>query len=86
MIYKIFVSLFTDSEGFNQIVTVLLSTNMFVGGVLAAFLDNTMPGRSMCTHQVRFISILVANAIFLNFFSRIFVFTFCDYSMNLLSL
>ncbi|PIK50018.1 putative solute carrier family 23 member 2 [Apostichopus japonicus] len=34
----------TNSEGFNQIATVLLSTNMFVGGVLAAFLDNTIPG------------------------------------------
>ncbi|XP_071811643.1 solute carrier family 23 member 1-like isoform X1 [Apostichopus japonicus] len=34
----------TRSAEFNQIVTVLLSTNMFVGGVIAAFLDNTIPG------------------------------------------
>lgn len=34
----------TNSTGFNDIANVLLSTNMFVGGVIAAVLDNTIPG------------------------------------------
>ena len=28
----------------DQIITVLLSTNMFVGGMIAFLLDNTVPG------------------------------------------
>ena len=32
-------------ETLDNIFTVLLSTGMFVGGVLGFFLDNTIPGR-----------------------------------------
>ena len=32
------------SEVFDQIATVLLSTSMFVGGVVGFVLDNTIPG------------------------------------------
>ena len=35
----------TGSEVFDQIVSVLLSTSMFVGGVVGFILDNTVPGR-----------------------------------------
>ena len=34
----------TGSAAANQILTVLLSTSMFVGGAIAMFLDNTVPG------------------------------------------
>lgn len=34
----------TGSSEFDQILTVLLGTNMFVGGILGLFLDNTLPG------------------------------------------
>ncbi|CAE1313501.1 SLC23A1 [Acanthosepion pharaonis] len=34
----------TGSTEFDQILTVLLGTNMFVGGFLGLFLDNTLPG------------------------------------------
>ena len=36
----------TGDDIADQILTVLLSTSMFVGGVIGAFLDNTLPGRS----------------------------------------
>lgn len=34
----------TGSEGFDQVLTVLLCTGMFVGGLLGFVLDNTIPG------------------------------------------
>ena len=34
----------TGSKPADQILTVLLSTSMFVGGAIAMFLDNTVPG------------------------------------------
>ena len=37
----------TGSEVVDQILSVLLSTHMFVGGVVAFILDNTIPGNSM---------------------------------------
>ena len=39
------ISFNTGSEIFDQIVTVLLSTSMFVGGVTGFVLDNTVPGQ-----------------------------------------
>lgn len=36
----------TGSEAFDQIITVLLQTSMFVGGFLGILLDNTIPGQS----------------------------------------
>ena len=35
---------FTGSTIVDDIITVLLSTSMFIGGAVAFFLDNTMPG------------------------------------------
>ena len=34
----------TPSDGFNQVMTVLLSTSQFIAGAVAIFLDNTIPG------------------------------------------
>ena len=34
----------TGSDEFDQIITVLLSTSMFIGGSLGFILDNTIPG------------------------------------------
>ena len=34
----------TPSEGFNKVMTVLLSTSQFIAGAIAIFLDNTIPG------------------------------------------
>merc|ERR1712176_1633177 len=34
----------TPSDGFNKVMTVLLSTSQFIAGALAIFLDNTIPG------------------------------------------
>ena len=36
--------LVAGNDSFNQIVEVLLSTSMFVGGFTGFFLDNTLPG------------------------------------------
>ena len=36
--------IFTGSTIVDDIITVLLSTSMFIGGAVAFFLDNTMPG------------------------------------------
>ena len=33
----------TNSESFNELVSVLLSTNMFVGGLFAVIFDNLLP-------------------------------------------
>lgn len=38
------VYLFSGNETLNQVITVLLSTGMFVGGVIGFFFDNTIPG------------------------------------------
>lgn len=38
---------FTGSEVGNQIVSVLLSTNMFVGGFIGFVLDNLLPGKKL---------------------------------------
>ena len=40
----IIIGLYPGSEVFDQIATVLLSTSMFVGGLLGFVLDNTIPG------------------------------------------
>ena len=37
----------TGSQAADQIITVLLSTSMFVAGVLGFVLDNTIPGLKM---------------------------------------
>merc|ERR1719210_2151478 len=34
----------TPSQGFNKVMTVLLSTSQFIAGAVAIFLDNTIPG------------------------------------------
>ena len=34
----------TNSDAFNELSSVLLSTNMFVGGLFAVLLDNLLPG------------------------------------------
>jgi len=39
-----FINYVTGSEFVNQIVSVLLGTSMFVGGVTGFILDNTIPG------------------------------------------
>jgi hypothetical protein len=39
------LAFFEDIPQLNQIVEVLLTTNMFIGGFLACFLDNTIPGK-----------------------------------------
>jgi nucleobase transporter 1/2 len=36
----------TGSEFLDQLFTVLLSTSMFVGGMLGFVLDNTVPGKN----------------------------------------
>ena len=35
----------TGSNEFNQIITVLLKTSMFLAGAIGCFLDNTVPGK-----------------------------------------
>ncbi len=40
------VTLFVGDEVADQIITILLSTSMFVGGVVAFILDNTIPGQA----------------------------------------
>ena len=35
----------TSSNEFNQVITVLLKTSMFLAGALGCFLDNTIPGK-----------------------------------------
>ena len=39
-----FVNLLSGDPDLDQVLTVLLSTAMFVGGVLGFILDNTVPG------------------------------------------
>ena len=35
----------TPSTEFNQVITVLLKTSMFLAGAIGCFLDNTIPGK-----------------------------------------
>ena len=35
----------TSSNEFNQVITVLLKTSMFLAGAIGCFLDNTIPGK-----------------------------------------
>ena len=35
----------TSSNEFNQVITVLLKTSMFLAGAIGCFLDNTVPGK-----------------------------------------
>ena len=37
----------TSSNEFNQVITVLLKTSMFLAGAIGCFLDNTVPGKKM---------------------------------------
>lgn len=39
------IDLILGNETVNQIITVLLSTSMFVGGLIGFVLDNTIPGK-----------------------------------------
>ena len=47
----------TGSPELDQILTVLLSTSMLIGGALALTLDNTIPGKindvSFCFEEIR---------------------------------
>lgn len=38
--------MFPGSDVFDEIIVVLLKTSMFVGGAVAFFFDNTIPGKS----------------------------------------
>lgn len=51
----------------DQVVTILLSTHMFVGGFLGFFLDNTIPGE--CTEKVGSISMCATPAALLGNYS-----------------
>ena len=39
---------YVGSEGVDQMLSMLLSNNMFIGGVLGCLLDNLIPGETDC--------------------------------------
>jgi nucleobase transporter 1/2 len=51
-LYCHFVNLLSGDPDLDQVLTVLLSTAMFVGGVLGFILDNTVPGMYVTADMV----------------------------------
>ena len=45
ILFQPFFLLITGSSDWDQVITIFLSTGMFVGGVIAFILDNLIPGR-----------------------------------------
>lgn len=51
---------FAGSPALDQILTVLLSTSMFVGGLAGFVLDNTIPGIIIIIIIIRIVAVIIA--------------------------
>ena len=61
----------TGNDVVDQILTVLLSTNMFVGGLIGAILDNTIPGS-----DDTFYGLIFGHVIFISFLYQVLISVF----------